>query len=264
MTYTSNCKDMTKIALITGASSGIGRACAHRFAQSGYDLILVARRAAYLDPLQKEIENTYQVRVLQLRLDVRNKQLVSQYLGTLPPAWRNIDVLINNAGLALDLSPVQSGLVEDWECMIDTNVKGLLYVSRMVMPLMIQRGKGQIINICSTAGKEVYPKGNVYCATKHAVDALTQAMRLDLLPYGIRVGQVCPGMVETEFSVVRFKGDTEKAAHVYERIQPLTPEDIADAVLYMASVPPHVNIDDLVIRPTAQGNSFMAHREGDA
>lgn len=252
---------MSKIAVITGATSGIGKACAELFASKGYDLILTARRTVLLDTIEKEIETAFPVRVLSLSFDVRDKKQVHQYLSNLPENWRAIDLLINNAGLALDLTPLQDGLTEDWECMIDTNVKGLLYVTRAIAPLMIRNGRGHIVNIGSIAGKEVYPNGNVYCATKHAVDALTKAMRMDMLPYGIRVSQICPGMVETGFSIVRFKGDTQKAAQVYAGITPLTGADIANAVWFMVSVPAHVNINDMVIMPTAQANSVNVFRK---
>lgn len=246
---------MNKIALITGATSGIGKACAVKFAQNGYDIIVTGRRNERLQSLKKEIESEFEVNVLSLRFDIQKKEEVQKAIGTLEDKWNKINVLINNAGLAKGLDPVQEGSFEDWDMMIDTNLKGLLYVSRMVSELMIRNGTGHIINIGSIAGKEVYPKGNVYCATKHAVEGLTKAMRLDLFRHNIKVSQVAPGAVETEFSEVRFKGNKDRAGKVYEGYKPLTPEDVAGAVFYIASAPAHVNISDLLIMPVAQANA---------
>lgn len=251
---------MNKIALITGATSGIGKAVAGLLAADQYDLIITGRREARLQELSKELEAQYGVRILPLSFDIRSLESVEKYLGNLPQEWRNIDVLVNNAGLAVGLNPIDKGICEDWDRMIDTNIKGLLYTSRVVSNLMIANKKGHIVNLCSIAGKEVYPNGNVYCATKHAVDALTKAMRIDLLPYGIKVSQICPGAVETEFSQVRFKGDTERAANVYNGFIPLQASDVADAIMYMIKCPAHVNINDLVIMPAAQANSGIFNK----
>lgn len=246
-----------KIALITGATSGIGEAVAQRMAAEGFHLIITGRRKERIDVLTKTLVEQYQIEVLPLCFDVRDLAQVQQHLGTLPAKWQAIDVLVNNAGLAAGLEPLQDGNVDDWERMIDTNVKGLLYVSKVVAPYMIARQKGHIINIGSIAGREVYPNGNVYCATKHAVDALTKGMRLDLLPYGIRVAQVAPGAAETEFSVVRFHGDQARADNVYKGFTPLTGADIADIIAYMVNTPAHVNIADVLILPAAQGSTTL-------
>jgi 3-hydroxy acid dehydrogenase / malonic semialdehyde reductase len=243
---------MKNVVVITGASSGIGRSCALVFAQAGYNLILTARRIGLLRSQVSDIIDQYGVSCLPLELDVRNKNQVNAVLGNLPAEWKDISVLINNAGLALGLNTIEDGDSEDWDTMIDTNVKGLLYVSQAIMSLMVARKSGHIINIGSIAGREVYPRGNVYCATKHAVDALTKAMRIDLLQYGIKVTQVSPGAVETEFSVVRFKGNAEKAKSVYDGYVPLNPQDVAEVVLFCASRPAHVNINDVLVMPTAQ------------
>lgn len=244
-----------KIVLITGATAGIGRACAGKFAANGYDLVLTGRRKDKLTVLQQELEKKYSVEVLPLNFDVRDREATGRAIGGLTGKWKQIDVLINNAGLAAGLATIDEGALDDWEAMIDTNVKGLLYVSRAVMPLMVANGKGHIINIGSTAGKDVYPKGNVYCATKHAVDALSKAMRIDLLPHHIRVTAIHPGAAETEFSIVRFKGDEEKAKEVYKGFTPLSGEDIAETVFFCTTLPPHACINDLVITPTAQANA---------
>lgn len=246
---------MRKTALITGATSGIGRATAIALADAGYNLILTGRRGDRLDELKALVGITYKADALALCFDVRDRDEVEKQVAALPAAWRNIDVLVNNAGLAVGLNPIQEGLIDDWERMIDTNVKGLLYMTRAVAPLMCERGKGHIVNICSTAGKEVYANGNVYCATKHAVDALSKGMRIDMLKYGIKVTNICPGAVETEFSLVRFKNDKERADKTYEGMTPLTGEDIAELVRYAVSLPPHVCINDLVVTPTAQANA---------
>lgn len=247
-----------KIALITGATSGIGKACALWFYNQGYDIIITGRREERLQAFKQTLEEE---RVLTLCFDVRDQQQVSNALSQLPSKWTKIEVLVNNAGLALGLSTFYKGSLEHWDTMIDTNVKGLLYVSKIVANLMIQEKKGHIINIGSIAGKEVYTNGNVYCATKHAVDALSKAMRIELAEHGIRVSAVHPGAVETEFSEVRFEGDVEKAKLVYQGFENLVAEDIADAVGYIASRPPHVNINDLVIMPQAQPVASIIHRK---
>lgn len=245
---------MSKTVLITGASSGIGEATARKFAKENYNLVITGRRSARLDMLAGELTKEHEVKVLTLCFDIRKRSEVEKAIGSLTGEWRTIDVLVNNAGLAAGLDPVQQGSFEDWEQMIDTNIKGLLYVTRLVAPLMIEWGNGHIINIGSIAGKEVYAKGNVYCATKFSVDALTKAMRIDMLQHGIRVSQVCPGAVETEFSEVRFKGDKQSAANVYKGYKPLTPDDIAETIWWIAARPPHVNINDIVIMPASQAS----------
>jgi len=247
----------SKIALITGATSGIGKACATLFAQQGYKLILLARRSELLEKLSSHLEDKYAVEVQALVLDVRENAALTKGLEALPEAWKKVDVLINNAGLSQGLDPIDQGNTDDWDRMIDTNVKGLLYMSRIVSNWMITAGKGHIINIGSIAGKEVYPNGNVYCATKHAVDALNKGMRIDLLPHGIKVTAINPGMVETEFSLVRFKGDEERARNVYKGLEPLVAQDIADAIWFAVSRPPHVNINDMLIMPTAQATGTI-------
>lgn len=251
---------MSSIVFITGATSGIGAACARLFARQGYDLLLNGRRVERLQGLAEELREQYPAKIHLLPFDVRDRQQVNEAVGALPSDWKNIDVLVNNAGLALGFSPIQEGEVQDWETMIDTNVKGLLYVSKAVAPLMIAAGKGQIVNLGSIAGKQTYPNGNVYCATKKAVEALTEGMRIDLLPHGIKVTSVNPGAVETEFSVVRFKGDQERAGAVYEGFDPLTAEDIAEVIYFAASRPAHVTINDLTVMPTAQATATIFHR----
>jgi len=246
---------MKKTALITGASSGIGKACAELYAKNQYNIIITGRREERLSQLKAELESTYSVEVLSLCFDVRSNDEVVKAFESLTGKWKGIDVLVNNAGLAKGLSSIQNGDIDHWEQMIDTNVKGLLYVSRAIIPLMINQKYGHIVNVGSIAGKEVYPNGNVYCATKHAVDALTKAMRIDLLPHKIKVSAVCPGAVDTEFSEVRFDGDKEKADKVYLGYEPLKAEDIADAIYFMTSRPAHVNINDLLIMPTAQASA---------
>lgn len=250
-----------KIALITGATSGIGKATAEIFAENKYNLIITGRRKERLDELSAHLIKKYNVKVLTLAFDVRIFSEVEQNLNSLSDEWKQINFLVNNAGLAVGLGPIQEGVVDDWERMIDTNVKGLLYVTRTISPIMIKNGYGHIFNICSIAGKETYVNGNVYCATKHAVDSLSRAMRIDLLPHGIKVTSIAPGMVETEFSLVRYKGDEEKAKKVYSGIQPLMPEDIADLIYYAASRPAHVNINDVVVTPTAQANATNTIRK---
>ncbi len=249
-----------KIALITGATAGFGEACAERFAREGYQLILTGRRSERLTALQEKLKQDFGTATIALTFDVRSKEAATTALDSLPEAWRQIDVLVNNAGLALDLSTIDEGNTDDWDTMIDTNVKGLLYVSRTVIPWMKERKSGHIVNIGSTAAKTVYAKGNVYCATKAAVDALSQGMRIDLLPYGIKVTAVHPGAADTEFSIVRFKGDAAKAKDVYTGFQPLKAEDVADVVWYCCSLPPHVCINDLVVTATAQANAYYTFR----
>ncbi len=240
---------MKQIALITGATAGIGEETASKLAGQGYDIIITGRRKERLKKLAETIEQSCNVEVLPLTFDIRKKDEVDEAIDNLPDDWKNIGLLVNNAGLAAGLSHIQDGNINDWEQMIDTNVKGLLYISRKLMPMMVERKKGHIINVSSIAGKEVYEKGNVYCATKHAVEAITKGMRIDLLPHGIRVSSVSPGMVETEFSLVRFKGDEEKADAVYEGLNPLQAEDIAETIAWVAMRPPHVNISDILIMP---------------
>lgn len=252
---------MTKIALITGATAGIGEACAHVFAREGYNLILTGRRLDRLEKLAAHLNDKYNVEIAVSSFDVRNREQVIENLEGLPGQWKKVDVLINNAGLSQGLDPIQKGSYDDWETMIDTNVKGLLYVSRVVSNWMINNGYGHIINLGSIAGKEVYANGNVYCATKHAVDALNKGMRIDLLPHGIKVTAVHPGAVETEFSEVRFKGDKERAKKVYEGFEPLAAADIAETIWFVASRPAHVNINDLVIMPTAQATAGTIFRK---
>jgi 3-hydroxy acid dehydrogenase / malonic semialdehyde reductase len=252
---------MNKTVMITGASSGIGMACAKIFAQNGFNLILVARRKHILDNLAARLESEFQVRCYAVELDVRDRAMVEEMYRFIPDDLKNISVLINNAGLALGLSTLDEGYPVDWDVMIDTNIKGLLYVSRIVMPVMVENGKGHIINIGSVAGREVYPKGNVYCSTKHAVDALTQSMRIDLLQHGIRVTQVSPGAVETEFSKVRFKGDEEKAERIYQGFTPLTPHDVAEVVWFCVSRPQHVNINDVLVMPTDQAAASIFNKK---
>ncbi|RZK59736.1 MAG: SDR family NAD(P)-dependent oxidoreductase [Pedobacter sp.] len=252
---------MAKIALITGASSGIGEACAHIFAQQGYHLILLGRRENLLEKIAHHLTDKYAIEVKKIQADVRDKENINYVLETLPAAWKNVDVLINNAGLSQGLDPIDKGDTDDWDVMIDTNIKGLLYVSRVVTGWMVAQKKGHIINIGSIAGKEVYANGNVYCATKHAVDALNKAMRIDLLPHGIKVTGIHPGAVETEFSIVRFKGDEGRAKKVYDGFEPLIAQDIADAIWYAVSRPAHVNINDMLIMPTAQANGNLIKRD---
>lgn len=252
------------IALITGATAGFGKATAELFAANGFQVIITGRRKTRLDVLERQLKEKYQIKVLSLCFDIRNSGETKNALNSIPAEWQAIDVLVNNAGLAAGLGAIQNGSLDDWEQMIDTNVKGLLYVTRIVSPWMAQRNKGHIINIGSIAGKEVYANGNVYCATKHAVDALTKAMRIDLLPHGIRVTQIAPGMAETEFSIVRFKGDEDRAKSVYKGLKPLTADDIAETIFWCASRPAHVNINDIVIMPTAQANSTTSIRKTDA
>ena len=248
-----------KTALITGATSGIGRATARAFAKNNIRVIICGRREDRLAELQDELSQRTDVHTLLF--DVRDKKSVAESIDSLPPDFRQIDILVNNAGNAHGLDPIENGSLEDWDDMIDINVKGLLYVSKAVIPGMVDRRSGHIINIGSTAAKEVYPNGNVYCASKHAVDAINQGMRLDLNQYGIRVGAIHPGMVETEFSEVRFKGDSERAANVYKGFHPLKPEDVADIIHFVVSRPPHINIADLMVMSTAQASSTIVKRD---
>ncbi len=249
-----------RTALITGATSGIGEATAHVLAGAGWNVIVTGRRVERLKNLKDELKSAYKVDVLSLAFDVRDSHQVSAALGTLPGSWREIDVLVNNAGLAAGFDPIDGGDLGDWEQMIDTNVKGLLYVTRIVAPIMAERGRGHIINIGSIAGRQVYANGSVYCATKHAVNALSQGMRVDLVQYGVRVTEIRPGMVDTEFSEVRFHGDEERASAVYEGVEPLAAEDIAEAVLWAVTRPPHVNIDEIAITPRQQANVYYTYR----
>jgi len=252
---------MKKTVLITGASSGFGKACAEKFASAGYNLIITARRVARLQELEKSLYEEYGVKILSLEFDVQNKEAVNAAIHKLPAEWHAIDILINNAGLALGRDFFEEADMQDWETMLDTNVKGLLYVSRAVLPFMVKRQKGHIINIGSTAGKEVYDKGNIYCASKHAVDAISKAMRIDLLRHNLKVTAVHPGAADTEFSIVRFKGDKAKANAVYDGFQPLSAADVADAVFYCATLPDHVCINDLVMTSLQQANSFYFNRK---
>lgn len=247
------------VIFITGATAGFGKACAEKFAANGYNIIITGRRKDRLDELQKELEKAYSIKALPIEFDVRDFFACRKAINSMPEEWKNIAVLINNAGLAMGLSPIDEGDISDWDTMIDTNVKGLLYVSKLIIPFL-KETKGQIINIGSTAAKDVYPKGNVYCATKHAVDAISKAMRIDLLPYEIKVTAIHPGAAETEFSLVRFKGDAEKAKDVYKGFTPLYAEDIAEAAYFCATRPAHVCINDLVITPAAQANALHLHK----
>jgi NADP-dependent 3-hydroxy acid dehydrogenase YdfG len=252
---------MSKIALITGATSGIGAACAHLFAAQGYNLILLGRREQLLTDSAKHLEDKYAVEVKKIVADVRDYENLSYHLEILPSQWKKVDVLINNAGLSQGLDPIDKGSIDDWDTMIDTNVKGLLYTTRIVSNWMTAQKSGHIVNIGSIAGKEVYPNGNVYCATKHAVDALNKSMRIDLLPHGIKVTAINPGMVETEFSKVRFKGDEGRAKKVYDGLEPLVANDIAEAIWFVVSRPAHVNINDMLIMPTAQATGTIIYRK---
>lgn len=250
-----------KIVFITGASSGIGKACAEAFAQHGANLILTARRFSIIKELSQSLKKKHKIKTFIAQLDVRNKEEVKKIVSSLPKEWKKIDILINNAGLARGFSDIDEGEIEDWDEMIDTNVKGLLYVSREILPLMVKRKKGHIINIGSIAGHFVYPKGNVYNASKFAVNAITRGMRFDLYEKEIKISTVDPGMVETDFSKVRFRGNKKRAKKVYEGMKPLTAEDIADAVLYCATRPPHINIDEIMMTPTAQASAIHIKRK---
>jgi len=251
---------MRKIIFITGATSGIGKASAELFAKNNYDLIITGRRNEKLEELSNKLKNEYNIKVLVLNFDVRDKNAVKSVISSIPDKWKNIDVLLNNAGLAVGLDNIQEGKIENWETMIDTNIKGLLFVSHEIIPLMIKNEKGHIINIGSTAAKAIYEKGNVYCATKFAVDALSKTMRVDLLNQGIKVTQVSPGAAETEFSIVRFNGDKAKAKNVYNGFKPLTAKDIADSIYYVTTLPKHVCINELEITALAQANSNYIYK----
>jgi NADP-dependent 3-hydroxy acid dehydrogenase YdfG len=243
---------MKKIAMITGATAGFGKATAVQFARNGFDVIITGRRKERLDQLERELLSTGKIRVLSLNFDVRNREEVATVISRLPEEWKDIEILVNNAGLAVGMDHIDTGNIDDWERMIDTNIKGLLYVTKAVAPLMVARNRGHIINIGSIAGKESYENGNVYCASKAAVDSLSKSMRIDLLKNNIKVTHIAPGMAETEFSVVRFKGDKGKADAVYKGINPLTGKDIAEVIYFCATLPEHVCINDLVVTPTQQ------------
>ncbi len=252
---------MPKTVLITGATAGIGKASAIKFAKENYRLILCGRRMDRLVKLAETLINLHHIDVLPLSFDIRDRKEVEAKLGEIPESWKKVDVLVNNAGLASGLDKIQDGDPEDWDRMIDTNVKGLLYLSRCVIPWMIEHGEGHIINVGSVAGREVYTRGNIYCSTKFAVDAITKGMRLDLLGTGIRVTQVAPGAVETEFSLVRFKGDGQRAEKVYEGYEALKGEDIAEVIFFVTTMPPRVNINDILVMPTAQANATTFNKK---
>ncbi len=254
---------MSKIIMITGATAGFGRATAKIFAKNGYDCIITGRRKERLAALEKELAQ-YNIKVLSLHFDVRNSDEVASAVGSMPEEWKQIEILVNNAGLAVGLEKIDAGILDDWNRMVDTNIKGLLYVTRSVSPLMVARRKGHIFNIGSIAGKAAYEGGNVYCATKSAVDSLTRSMRIDLLKHNIRVTQIAPGMAETEFSLIRFKGNEEKAKAVYKVVDALTADDIAEVIWFCASRPGHVCINDLVITPTQQADVFFTNRITDS
>jgi 3-hydroxy acid dehydrogenase/malonic semialdehyde reductase len=250
-----------KIIFITGATAGFGKAIAYKFAEHGYDLILNGRREERLREIEKDITEQYGAKVICLPFDVRDKNKAAEEIDGLPHDWKHIDILVNNAGLAQGLSTIQEGNTEDWDVMVDTNIKGLLYVSRLIMPFMIANGTGHIINISSIAGKESYYKGNIYCATKFAVDAITKSMRIDLLEHGIKVTSIDPGAAETEFSLVRYKGDAERARRIYLGFEPLHAEDIADIVFFAATRPAHVVLNDIVVTPLAQANTTYINKK---
>jgi 3-hydroxy acid dehydrogenase/malonic semialdehyde reductase len=256
-------RKLTKnLILITGATSGFGKACAELFAQKGYDLIITGRRSERLKELTEYLTSSYGTEIKSLSFDVRDYESVAQSLHSLPDDWKQrIDILVNNAGLATGRGPIHEGLVEDWNQMIDTNIKGLLYVTRIISPWMAERGKGHIINISSIAGKEAYPGGNVYCATKFAVDALSRSMRIDLIETGIKVTNIAPGAAETEFSLVRYKGNENEAKKVYDGITPLLAADIAETVYFVSTRPAHVNIGDIIITPSSQANATVFYRK---
>jgi len=251
-----------KIVLISGASAGIGRACAVTFAQAGAKLVLFARRKDRLQELSTDLKQKHGTASYIVELDVRDRKAVQQVFNKLPDEWQKVDVLVNNAGLSRGLDKLHEGSIDDWEEMVDTNIKGLLYVTRAVLPGMVARNRGTVINIGSIAGHEVYPRGNVYAATKHAVDALTKGLRMDLVETDVRVCTVDPGLVETEFSMVRFRGDKERAKKTYQGLQPLSPQDIADAVFFAATRPPHVQISEMIILPVHQASTTLVHRKG--
>ncbi|RYD56489.1 MAG: SDR family NAD(P)-dependent oxidoreductase [Sphingobacteriales bacterium] len=254
---------MSRTILVTGATSGFGKAIAYLFAQNGYNIIITGRRQERLDAIKADLQQQFKTQVITLCFDIRNRQQVETAIADLKQQASRIDILVNNAGLAAGMSSIEEGSVDDWEAMIDTNIKGLLYITRQVAPLMKAQGSGHIINIGSTAGKTAYKNGNVYCATKFAVDALTQSMRIDLLPYSIKVTAINPGMAETEFSLVRFKGDEARAKGIYEGLQPLSAEDIANVVYYCATLPPHVCINDLTLTCLNQANAIYSMKDAD-
>jgi len=253
---------MNKIIMITGATAGIGRATARKFAENGYDVIITGRRTERLEEVEKELIQYKGIRVLSLNFDVRKRYEVEDIINEMPDEWKNIDILVNNAGLAVGMDPIDRGNVDDWDRMVDTNIKGILYVTRAVVPLMVARKSGHIFNISSIAGKMEYEYGNVYCATKHAVDSLSRSMRIDLVKHNIKVTNVAPGMAETEFSLVRFKGDKNRAKEVYRGVDPLTGEDIAEVIFWCANLPMHVCINDITISPTQQANIYHINRKG--
>lgn len=252
---------MKKTALITGATAGIGEATALLLAKNNFNLIITGRRKDRLEALKMRILSDSDAEVYTLNFDIRNQEETENAVKNLSPEWQNIDVLINNAGLAVGLGTVADGVLDDWERMIDTNIKGVLYITRLVSQIMIKNGSGHIVNISSIAGKETYPMGNVYCATKHAVQSLTKGMRIDFLKHGIKVSSVCPGAVDTEFSVVRFKGDEKQARKVYDGITPLYARDIAETIHFVVTRPAHVNIDDILVMPTDQAFSRDFNRK---
>lgn len=252
---------MNKTVMITGATAGFGKATAEIFAKNGYNIIITGRRKERLAELEQKLISYGNIKVLSLNFDVRNRDETASVLNKLPTEWKAIDILVNNAGLAVGMNHIDKGIIDDWERMIDTNLKGLLYVTRAVAPLMAERGRGHIFNIGSIAGKDAYENGNVYCATKSAVDSLSKSMRIDLLKNNIKVTHIAPGMAETEFSLVRFKGDIEKSDSVYKGIDALTGADIADVIFYCATLPEHVCINDLVITPTQQAGVNHNYRK---
>jgi NADP-dependent 3-hydroxy acid dehydrogenase YdfG len=249
-----------KNVFITGASSGIGKACATAFAREGSNLLLAARRKERIDTLARELESAYGIKTYCIQLDVRDNDAVAGAVSSLRPAWDHIDILLNNAGLSRGLSKLQDGEIRDWQEMIDTNVKGLLYVTRAVLPAMVKRNSGHVINMGSIAGHELYPNGNVYCASKYAVTAISQGLRMDLLGTNVRVSSVDPGLVETEFSQVRFRGDAQRAAQTYANLRPLKGEDIAEIVIFCATRPLHVDIAQVIVMPTDQASVNHVHR----
>jgi 3-hydroxy acid dehydrogenase/malonic semialdehyde reductase len=252
---------MKKTIMVTGATSGFGKAVALKFAVNGYNIIITGRRKERLEQLEKELLAFENIKVLSLNFDVRKRDEVAAIINGLPDEWKEIDILVNNAGLAVGLDHIDTGNIDDWERMIDTNVKGLLYVTRAVSPLMVARNRGHIFNISSIAGKELYENGNVYCASKHAVEALSKGTRIDLLKNNIKVTNIAPGLAETEFSLVRFKDDAERAKVPYNGIKPLVAEDIAEVIWFCSTLPEHVNINDLTIMPTAQASANHYNRK---
>jgi len=250
-----------KVVFISGASSGIGKACANAFAAEGAKLILAARRKERLDELASELKEKFSSETKILSFDIQNYKEIKESFASLPEEWKNVDILINNAGLAQGMHKLQEGNPDDWDVMINTNIKGLLYLTREILPNMVKRESGHIINLGSTAGHDVYPSGNVYCATKFAVNAISQSLRIDVLDKSIKVSSVDPGMVETEFSVIRFSGDVERAKNVYKGVDPLTADDVADAILYCATRPKHVNINEIILTPIAQAQSNFIVRK---